>query len=91
MATLSYHDEELLALQRWQLDVIALSLTENTRNLGFSRWLITSASDDYTLIESAGNGSNPLARIEHPGCRVCIITLVVKNNYVDETFTFDQI
>ena len=75
MATLLYHDDELLALQRCQLDVIELPLTEKARNLGFGRWLITSASDDYTLIESAGNGSNPLARIEHPGCRVCIITL----------------
>ena len=68
MATLLYHDDELLALQRCQLDVIELPLTEKARNLGFGRWLITSASDDYTLIESAGNGSNTLARIEHPGC-----------------------
>ena len=75
MATLLYHDDELLALQRCQLDVKELPLTEKARNLGFGRWLITSSKDDYTLIESAGNGSNPLARIEHPGCRVCIITL----------------
>ena len=75
MATLLYHDDELLALQRCQLDVVELPLTEKARNLGFGRWLITSSKDDYTLIESAGNGSNPLARIEHPGCRVCIITL----------------
>ena len=75
MATSLYHDDELLALQRCQLDVVELPLTEKARNLGFGRWLITSSKDDYTLIESAGNGSNPLARIEHPGCRVCIITL----------------
>ena len=74
MATLLYHDDELLALQRCQLDVIGLPLNEKAHNLGFGRWLITSASEDYTLIESAGNGSNPLARIEHPECRVCIIT-----------------
>ena len=75
MATLLYHDDELLALQRCQLDVVELPLTEKALNLGFSRWLITSSKDHYTLIESAGNDSNPLARIEHPGCRVCIITL----------------
>ena len=75
MATLIYHDDELLALQRCQLDVVELPLTEKAHNLGFGRWLITSSKDNYTLIESAGNGSNPLARIEHPGCRVCIIKL----------------
>ena len=75
MATLLYHDEELLALQRCQLDVVELLLTEKARNLGFGRWLITSSKDDYALIESAVNGSNPWARIKHTGCRVCIITL----------------
>ena len=75
MAILLYHDDELLTLQRCQLDVVELPLTEKARNLGFCCWVITSASDGYTIIESAGNGSNPLARIEHPGCRVCIITL----------------
>ena len=69
------HDNQLLALQRCQLNVIELPLTENARILGFSRWLINSASDDYTFIESAENGSNLFARIEHPGCRVCINTL----------------
>ena len=62
MATLLYHDDELLALQCCQLDVVELLLTEKARNLGFGRWLITSSKDDYTLIESAGNDSNPLAR-----------------------------
>ena len=75
MAILFYHDDELLTLQHCQLDVIDLPLTEKAGNLGFCCWVITSASDGYTIIESAGNGSNPLARIEHPGCRVCIITL----------------
>ena len=74
MATLLYHDDELLAFQRCQLDVIELPLTEKAPNLGFGRWLVTS-SHDYALVESTENGSNPLARIEHTGCRVCIITL----------------
>ena len=75
MATLLYHGDELLALQRCQLDVVKLPLTEKARTLGFGRLLITSSKDDYTLIKSAGNGSNPLARIENPGCSLCIITL----------------
>ena len=75
MATLLYHDDELLALQRCQLDVVELPFTEKARNLVFGRWLITSSKDDNTHIESAGKGSNPLARVEHPGYRVCIITL----------------
>ena len=37
MATLLYHDDELLALQRCQLDVIELPLTDKARNLGFGR------------------------------------------------------
>ena len=75
MATLFEDDVEVLALQRCQLEVVELPLTEKACNLGFGRWLITLSKDIYTLIESTGNGSNPLARIEHPGCRVCIITL----------------
>ena len=75
VATLLYLDDELHALQRCQLDVVELPLTEKERNRGFGHWLITSSKDDNTVIESAGNGSNPLTRIEHPRCRVCIITL----------------
>ena len=75
MATLLYHDDELHALQRCQLDVKELPLTEKARNLSFGRWLITSSHDDYAFFESTENGSNPQARIEHTGCRVCIITL----------------
>ena len=75
MATLLYHDDDQLALQRCQLDVIELPLTQKARNLGFGRWLFTSSHGEYALIESAGNRSNPLARIEHLGCRVGIITL----------------
>ena len=67
MAALLYHDDELLALLCCHLDVIELPQTEKARNLGFGRWLITSSHDDYAIIESAGNGSNPLARTEHPG------------------------
>ena len=37
IAKLLYHDDELLALQRCQLDVIELPLTEKARNLGFCR------------------------------------------------------
>ena len=76
MATLLCHDDELLALQRCQLDVTELPLSSKARNLGFGRWFTTSSHADYALVESAGNGNNPLARIEHPGYRVCIITLV---------------
>ena len=69
------HDDQLLALQRCQLNVITLALTENARILGCGRWLINSASEDYRFIESAENGSNFSARIEQTGCRVCINTL----------------
>ena len=75
MATLVYHINELLSLQRCQLYVIELPLTEKARNHGFSRWLITSSHDNCAPMESAGNCSNRLAGVGRPGCRVCIIIL----------------
>ena len=52
-----YDDDEVLALQRCQLDV-ELPLTDKARYLGFGRLLITSYKHYYILIESAGNDSN---------------------------------
>ena len=75
MTTLVYHDDEQLALQHCQLDLVELPLTDKGRNLDFGRWLITTSTDDYTIIESAGNSNNPLARIENFGRKLCIITL----------------
>ena len=75
LPTLLYKDDELLALQRCQLDVIELPLTEKASNLGFGRWLITAADDNYELSEQDENNTNPLNTVTKAGCRVCIITL----------------
>ena len=47
MATLYYHDEELLALQHCQLDLLELLSTEKARSLNFGRWLITSSKKSF--------------------------------------------
>ena len=57
MATLLYHDVELFASQRCQLDVNEMPLTEKACNLGFGCCSVTSASDNYTRYESARNCS----------------------------------
>ena len=75
LATLFFHSDHKLAIERCKMDILELPLTEKARNIGFGRWLITSANTNYKLVETASNGSNPLERTEHPGCRVCIITL----------------
>ena len=75
LATLYYHDDETLALRNCQVDLVDLPLTEQAINLGFGRWMIMSAKDNYRLVETSTNGSNPLGKREHMGCRVCIITL----------------
>ena len=58
LATLLYHEVELIASQRCQLDVNELHLTKKACKLGFCCWSVTSAGDNYTRIESARNCSN---------------------------------
>ena len=52
-----------------------MPLTEKASNLGFGRWLITAADDNYELSEQDENNTNPLNTVTKAGCRVCIITL----------------
>ena len=75
LATLFFHSDHMMAIERCKMDIIQLPRAEKAQNIGFGRWLIMAASSNYKSVETASNGSNPLERIEHPGCRVCILTL----------------
>ena len=48
---------------------------EKARNLGYGIWLLTFASDSFTLREYSLNQQNAPKRREHPGCNTCILTL----------------
>ena len=74
LATLFFHSDHMMAIERCKMDIIQLPGAKKAQNIGFGLWLIIAASSNYKLVETASNGSNP-KKIEHPGCKVCILTL----------------
>ena len=74
MATLLFHDE-YAAMQNCRIKTIHLPQKETARNLGFGRWLVTSASEDFLLTERLTNSTDLINVKHHKGCKVCIITL----------------
>ena len=74
LATLYFHNT-ITALTICDTEKILLPSPEKATNLGFCIWLITSASNAFTLREySIKNDKTPRHK-EHKGCNVCIITL----------------
>ena len=74
LATLYFHNT-ITALTICDTEKILLPSPEKATNLGFGIWLITSASNAFTLREySIKNDKTPRDK-EHKGCNVCIITL----------------
>ena len=69
-----FHDE-YAALENCRVKSIHLPKKEKAENLGYGRWLLTSASPDYLLTERLMNASGVAIVAHHTGCQVCIVTL----------------
>ena len=74
LATL-FSDSAIDAIKVCDTVTTRLPLTEKAKNLGYGVWLITSATDDYKLIEDDITPGSATNEIAHPGCRICIVTL----------------
>ena len=74
LATLFFHSA-VTALTVCETEKVLLPSPEKARNLGYGIWLLTSASDFFTLREYSLNQKNAPKRREHPGCNICILTL----------------
>ena len=53
---------------------VYLPARDQAENLGFGVWLITSATDAYTLTEEIVSGGKTTMK-KYKGCRICILTL----------------
>ena len=53
---------------------VYLPTRDQAENLGFGVWLITSATDAYTLTEEIVSGGKTTMK-NYKGCRICIVTL----------------
>ena len=74
LATLYFHNA-IAALQVCEPEQISLPTPEKATNLGYGIWLLTSASDAFTLREFTRGLANSVERTDIPGCTICIITL----------------
>ena len=74
LATLYFHNT-LTALQVCDTEKVVLPTPEKATNLGYGIWLITSASDAFTLREHSARDDTKPRNKEQKGCHVCIITL----------------
>ena len=74
LATLFFHSA-VTALTVCETEKVLLPSPEKARNQGYGIWLLTSASDSFTLREYNLNQKNAPKRREHPGCNICILTL----------------
>ena len=74
LATLYFHNA-IAALQVCEPEQISLPTPEKATNLGYGIWLLTSASDAFTLREFTRGTTNSVQRTDIPGCTICIITL----------------
>lgn len=63
------------AIKACRLRQQTLPLTEQAKNLGHGRWLITSASDNYMFRETSTILTGPQQAPQHKGCRACIMVL----------------
>ena len=74
LATLFFHSA-VTALTVCKTEKVLLPSPEKARNLGYGIWLLTSASDSFTLREYSLNQKNAPKCREHPRCNICILTL----------------
>ena len=74
LATLLFHDE-FAAVQNCKVKTVKLPNRVTAENLGYGRWLITSARSDFKLTETFVNSTDPTTAVHHSGCHVCIFTL----------------
>lgn len=74
LSTLYFHNT-LTALTICDTEKILLPTPEKATNLGYGIWLITSASNSFTLREYSIKSDSVPRDKDHKGCHVCIITL----------------
>ena len=63
------------AIRECETEVIFLPNQVQARNLGYGIWLITSATEDYSLRKTSIDTVVPTQSQFVPGCKICIMTI----------------
>ena len=78
-------EDEMTALKDCETESIQLPVKEQAQNLGYGRWLITSATGDFRLQEHSTDDSI-MNEQEWEGCQSCIITLTCGKQFKTHNF-----
>ena len=63
------------AIRECETEVIFLPNQVQARNLGYGIWLITSATENYSLRKTSIDTAVPTQSQIVPGCKICIVTI----------------